>query len=171
MTAGMAVFFMDITVIPTEEIEREDISLRSLKDKPKAPPIKYEAEKLELSRNIQKFDQKKPKVYTQNPFDYNVVALKKEKPSVMPSATAEQMITSPVYNTIGKFLGIDTVHDWNQYYDKVYTITEWAKVKSGETDTGKLMQWISSRSRRVPNIGSKTIDSLYLFARLALQKK
>ena len=164
-----ASFFMDIKVIPTVETEREDISLRSLRDKPKPKPIEYEAEKVELSKNIQRFE-KKVKVYTENPYSYNAVALKKEKPSVMPTASADQMITSPIYNTIGKFLGVDTVHDWNQYYDKVYTITEWAKLKSGHKDIGRLTQWISNKSRSVPSVGNKNIDNLYLFARLALQK-
>ena len=161
---------MDLKIVQVEEVEREDISLNSLKDKPKVKLPKYEAEKLELSKNIQKFDNK-PKVYTQNPYSYNYVSLKKEKPTAFPSATAEDMITNPTYNTIGKFLGIDTVHDWNKYYDKIYTITEWAKMESKNDDIGKLTQWISSKSRRLPNVGNKTIDNLYLFARLYLNKK
>lgn len=161
---------MDLQILPTEEVVRENISLNSLKDKPKEKQPKYEAEKIELSRNIQKFD-KRPKVYTENPYSYNAVALKKYKPDVLPTATAEEMITNPTYNTIGKFLGIDAVHDWNRYYDKVFTITQWAKLKSGTKDTGKLMKWISDKSRTVPSMGGKNIDNLYLHARLALNKK
>ncbi len=161
---------MDITIIPTDEVLRDNISLHSLKDKPKEKQPKYEAEKLELSRNIQKFD-KKPKVYTENPYSYNYVSLKRDKLDAMPTATSEEMITNPTYNTIGKFLGIDTIHDWNRYYDKVFTITEWAKLKSGTNNMGKLMTWISNKSRTVPSTGGKNIDNLYLFARLALNKK
>ena len=160
---------MDLNIIEPEVTPRENISLNSLKDKPKEKKVVYEAEKLELSKNIQKFD-RKPRVYTENPYAYNSISLKKEKPNSSPSATAEEMITNPTYNTIGKFLGIDTVHDWNQYYDKVFTITEWAKQKSGQKDMGKLMKWISSKSRTVPSMGGKNIDNLYLFARLALNK-
>lgn len=169
MTAGRLSFFVDITIIPTEETPRDNISLRSLRDRPKEKQPVYEAEKLELSKNIQKFD-KKPKVYTENPYSYNSVALKKAQP-VAPTATAEEMITNPTYNTIGKFLGVDTVHDWNRYYDKVFTITEWAKLKSNTDNMGKLMKWISGKAKTVPNMGGNNIDNLYLFARLALNKK
>lgn len=157
---------MDLKVIPTEEVIREDISLNSLKDKPKEIKPVYKADKFELSKNIQKFD-KKPKVYTSDPYSYNAISLKKKVYNVAPTATAEEMITNPTYNTIGKFLGIDTIHDWNSYYDKIYTITEWAKKKSGVNDTEKLMKWISNKSRTVPSMGGKNIDNLYLFARLA----
>ena len=159
---------MDITVIPTVEVEHEDISLRSLRDKPKVKTPEIKAEKLELSRAIQKFD-KKPRVYTDNPYAYNSVSLAKKQDTV-PTPSAEQMITDPTYNTIGKFLGIDTVHDWNRYYDKVFTVTKWAKEKSGTNDIAKLMKWISSKSGTIPNMGSKNIDSLYLYARMVSKK-
>lgn len=156
---------MDLTIIKPEEVVREDISLRSLKDKPKVKQPEIKAEKLELSKNIQKFD--KPRVYIEDPYSYNAVSLKKYPVRAVAIASAEQMITNPTYNTIGKFLGVDTVHDWNQYYDKVFTITEWAKKKSGGDDMNKLMKWLSNKSKTTPNIGGgKTIDSLYLFARL-----
>lgn len=156
---------MNLQIIPTEEVLRDNISLNALKDKPKVKQPEIKAEKLELSKNIQKFD--RPRVYTENPYSYNYVSLKKEKPAVLPTATAEEMIVNPTYNTVGKFLGIDTVHDWNRYYDKVFVITEWAKKKSGFDDMGRLMKWISDKARTVPSIGEKNIDNLYLFARLA----
>jgi hypothetical protein len=160
---------MDVIDIPTEEVQKDKISLSLLKDKPR-PKIDYEVPKVELSKNIQKFDNRS-KVYTENPYAYNTVALKKTKPNVSPSSSASEMITNPVYNTIGKFLGVDTIHDWEKYYDKVYAITEWAKVKSGEGDINKLMSWIGNKSRSLPNMGNKNIDNLYLFARLYLNKK
>lgn len=155
---------MDLKIIPSEEVIREDISLRSLRDKPKERKPAIKAEKLELSNNIRKFD-KKPKVYTQNPYSYNYVSLNK-KPDVRPTATAQEMITNPTYNTIGKFLGIDTVHDWNRYYDKVFTISQWAEKKAGTKNLGQLMKWLSNKSRTSPSIGGKNIDNLYLIARL-----
>lgn len=158
----------DITVIPTEEPIREDISLRSLRDKPKEKPVEYKVEKKELSKNIQKFD-KKPRVYTENPYSYNAVSLKK-RPDVTPTQSAEELLTDPTYNTMGKVLGVDTVHDWNRYYNKIYAITEWAKLKSGETEVGKIIKWVTDQSRRIPNMGAKEIDSLYLHARLYLIK-
>jgi hypothetical protein len=156
----------DLIVIPYEETPKERVSL---KEKKKVEVKHYEVPKVELSKNIQNFD-KKPKVYTENPYSYNYVALKKEKPSVSPSASASTLIMDPTYNTVGKFLGVDTIHDWNKYYDKVYSIVEWAKAKSGQKDLGKLMEWISTKSRQVPNVGNKNIDNLYIFARLFLNK-
>jgi hypothetical protein len=159
---------MDLKIVPTEEIIRDDISLKSLKDKPKVK-VNYEVEKKEVSKNIQKFD-KKPRVFTENPFAYNSVSLKKNKPDVTPIQSASELLTNPIYNKMGKFLGVDTIHDWNRYYDKVYAITEWAKLKSGEKDLSRIMKWVSDQSRRTPNMGAREIDSLYLHARLFLTK-
>ncbi len=161
---------MDIEVIPTEETPREDISLRSLRYKPRVKEVKYEVQKVELSKNIQKFDSK-PRVLKENPFDWNTVALKKNKPSVTPNQSASDLITNPTYNMMGKFLGVDTIHDWNRYYDKIYAITEWAKLKSGEKDTNKLIGWVNGKAKSIPNMGMKEIDSLYLHARMFLNKK
>lgn len=165
MASEKLAFFMDLKIIPTEEAPREDISISSLRDKPKQKQPEIKAEQVELSKNIQKFD-KKPRVYTQDPYSYNAVSL---KPRVVtnPTATAEQMITSPLYNTIGKFLGIDTVHDWNRYYDKVFVITEWARRNAKDSDTNKLIKWIGNKAKTLPSVGDKRIDNLYLFARLA----
>lgn len=169
MATKEVAFFMDLTVIKPEEIVREDISLRSLKDKARPKQIEYEVEHKELSKNIQAFD-KRPKVYTENPFSYNSVSLKK-KTSSIPSVSASEMITNPTYNTIGKFLGVDTIHDWNKLSDKIYVITEWARIKSGEKEAGKLMTWISKQAKKVPSVGNSNLDNLYLFARLFLNKQ
>lgn len=165
---------MDIKVIPTVEVEREDISLRSLRDKPKPKPIEYEAEKVELSKNIQRFE-KKVKVYTENPYSYNAVALRKDKP-VYPTLSADQLIVNPLYSSIGRFLGVDMRHDWNRYSDKVLLITDWAIQETGNNKTENLMAWISKKAKDLPKVRDeqevpeKAIDNLYLFAKLALQK-
>lgn len=161
-------FFMDIIEIPYEETPKDKIPVKTREPKPEVK--EYEIPKVELAKNIQKFD-KKPKVYTENPYSYNYVSLKKEKPSYPPTQSASEMITNPTYNLIGKFLGVDTVHDWNKDYQKVYTIIEWAKAKSGFDDREKLIKWISGQVKRVPSVGNKNIDNMYIFARLYLTKK
>jgi hypothetical protein len=162
---------MDLKIIPTEETEREDISIRSLKYKAKTEQVEYEVPEVELSQNIQKFD-KRPRVYTQNPFAYNSVGSKKKNyDKELPSKSSSELLTDVTYNTLGKFLGVDTIHDWNKYADKVYAITEWAKMKSGETKIEKLMDWLAKQSKLVPNMGAKEIDNLYLYAKLYLTKK
>lgn len=166
---------MDLKVIPTVEVEREDISLRSLRDKPKEKPIQYEAEKFELSKNIQKFE-KRVKVYTENPYSYNAVALRKDKP-VYPTLSADQLIVNPLYSSIGRFLGVDMRHDWSRYSDKVHLITEWAINETGNKRVENLMAWISKKAKTLPKVREEqempenAIDNLYLFAKLALNKK
>lgn len=160
----------DLTIIASEEVPHEAVDIKGhLEGKPK----QYEVEHKELSKNIQKFD-KKPKVYTENPFGFNQVAKRiseKRKASEPPTQSASDLLTQRTYNTVGKFLGVDTIHDWNKYSDKVYTIVEWAKLKSGKSDLDNLIKWISSKSRSVPSFGqAKRIEELYLFARLSLQK-
>jgi hypothetical protein len=159
---------MDITIIPAEEVVQDRIPLKG--PIPKQEIVKQDVPKVELSENIRRFD-KKVKVYTENPYSFNAVSLKKNQPDVPPVQSASQMISNPVYNTVGKFLGLDTTHEWNKYYDKVYTIAEWAKVKTGTDNINSVIKWINSQAKRLPNIGAKNIDNLYLFARLYFSKK
>jgi hypothetical protein len=157
---------MDLTIIPSEEILKETVSLKA---KPKFKPKVYEIEKKELPENIRKFDWKvKHKVYTKDPYSFNEV-VKKEK-NFLPTETASQMITNPTYNAVGKFLGVDTIHDWNRYYDKVYAVVEWARTKTGN-DVEQIIKWIGQKSKTLPSVGDKTIDNLYIFARMKMEKK
>ena len=155
-----------------------DISLREIpsdqpqseaavfEKKPKYRPPQYEVEKVQLSDNIRKFDLKvKNEVHTQNPYAFNTVSLKKPV-ATKPTPTASDLIAQPTYNAVGKFLGVDTVRDWNQYYDKVFNIVEWAKKSLGTDNLTKVMRWISEKSRRVPSVGNRRIDDLNLFAKL-----
>ena len=157
---------MDLIVKPAEEAVKENIGLDKLRDKP-IKQVEYKIEKVNLSENIQKFD-KKPRVYTQNPFDYNSVSLKKDS-SYTP--TAEQMIVNPVYNQAAKALGVDTVHDWNRYYDKVASLVDWAKEQTGYTDAGKISEWIYAQLKKAPLMGGKKIDDLYIYSRLKTEEK
>jgi len=148
------------------ELVKEKLSLDS---KPRKEPKEYEAVKVELPENIQEFD-KKARVYAKNPYDYNSVSLKKEKVSITPSQTANQLIINPTYNAIGKFLGVDMLHEWDKYYDKVYTIVEWAKLRTGD-NIHEIMKWLDHKARTLPSVGNKTIDNLYIFARMKLEEK
>ena len=159
---------MDLKVIPTEEVLQEKVQYRN--PKVKVVEKHYETPKIEISKNIQKFD-KKPRVFTENPYSYNSVSLKKFKVEATPNQSASELLTNPTYNTIGKFLGVDAIHDWNKYSDKVYAITEWAKAKTGTDKLDKLMGWIGKQAKLVPNMGAKEIDNLYLYARIFLNKK
>lgn len=156
----------ELIVIPTEQIVQEKVSLKS---KPQAIQVKHEAPKLELSDNIRKFD-KRIKVHTQNPFAFNTVAKKTERPIADTTQTATQMITNPTYNSIGKFLGVDTLHDWGRYYDKVYLVTEWAKKQVGD-DSSKIAKWLTNKLSHIPVMGAKRIDDLYIAAKLEMGKK
>ena len=132
---------MDLIEIPTEETPREDISLK------------------EIRKNIKKFDTKL-KIYKENPYSYNAVSLKKNSPI---TPTADQMATNPIYNAVGKVLGIDTTLEWNQYYDKIYQISEWAKKKVGKDDLKRILRLISTKASSVPAMSARRIDDLYIY--------
>lgn len=143
--------------IPTEEVPRENISLRKITAKKKVEVKKYNVERKEISKNIQQFDRK---VHTKNPYDYNTISLNRQQPI---TPTANQMISDPLYNSVGKLLGLDTTKEWNQYYDKVYTISEYAKKKAKK---GKILDYIRNLSTTVPSMGSRRIDDIYIHINL-----
>lgn len=155
----------DITIVRQRRSAPVEVDLSS-KPKPKAKT--YEIAEVELSKNIQKFD-KKTKVYTENPYSFNSVSLKRKETPVPPVQTAGQMIADPTYNSVGKFLGLDNAKEWNRYYDKVYTIVEWARKKASVSDKN-ILSWISGQARRVPNMGARRVDDLYIAAKLYFNK-
>lgn len=142
----------------------------SLKSEAPTPSKAVKLEKVELSKNIQAFD-KKPRVFTENPFSFNAVAKrqaeKRMEQRVEASPTATQMITDPLYNRVGKSLGVDTIHEWGLNYDKVYEIVELAKQKSGITDPNRLAEWIYNRTSQAPSLGSKRINDVYIYLKMA----
>lgn len=157
---------MDLQIIPEPKQIKTEINPESLKDQPKEI-IEYKVPKVRLSENIRNFD-KKPRVFTENPYDYNSVALHKNKDNPTPSAS--EMIVNPIYNKAAKALGVDTVHDWNRYYDKVAKIVDWAVEETGIKDAGALAEWIYAQIKNVPAMGGKKIDDLYIYSRLNTTK-
>lgn len=158
---------MDLVVIPEKKGAREDFSLNSLRDKPKEIKPEIKAEKRELSEAIKQFDSKPRNVAT--PFDYNAISLDRK---VDYTPTADEMITNPVYNTVGKFLGVDTIHDWSKYSDKVKTLVDWAEVKTGKKDMNSVMDFLNGALNAAPSFGmnNKRIDQLYLYAKINMNK-
>jgi hypothetical protein len=156
---------MDL-VVPDKKTLKEEFSLSSLKDKPRKVK-EIRAEKVELSDGIKRFDNRPRK--TASPFDYNTVALSR-KNDYMPSA--DQMITNPTYNTVGKFLGVDTIHDWSKYSDKVKTLVDWAEIKTGKKDINAIMHFLNGALNAAPSFGmnNKRIDQLFLYAKLNMNK-
>lgn len=160
MVAERAAFFMpiDIQVIDSPEVEKTAVSLKA---KPKAEVKKITLETVELSKGIQKFDNlSRKKVYSENPYSHQAV-----RRSIQ-TQTASTAVTNPIYNYIGKYLGIDTRHDWDRYYDKIVSIADWAKRKSGESDLPKVISWLGKRSKSIPSVGGNTLTDLYLFSKL-----
>lgn len=162
---------MDLIVKQPVQTKSEEVSMAP---RPETPIKKIRLPKIELSEGIKQYDQKvqehKSKVYTQNPYDYNSISLNKETDET-PTQSAEQMISDQTYNTVAKFLGVDTIHDWNKYYDKVYAIVEWAKKEANINEPEQVMRWVADKVRETPNVGNKNIDNLYIFAKLFLQRK
>lgn len=156
----------------SELIIKENKTVRpetlSLKSETVAQPKAIKLDRVELSKNIQAFD-KKPRVFTANPYGYNTVA--KNTPVTTQTPTATQMISTPVYNQVGKLLGVDTVHEWSKYYDKVFEIVEWAKAKTKESDPEKLSSWIYKQLNSAPSMGNKKIDDVYVFSKMGTIKR
>lgn len=158
---------MDVIDIKPEKVQRKDISLETLKDKPK-PIVTYEATKNEVSKNIQEFDKKVQK-HTASPYDYNSISLAK-KAEYTP--TADEMIMNPTYNYVGKFLGVDTVHEWGKQHDKVRTLVDWAEQKTGSKDLNSVMNFLNRALNAAPSFGMnhKRIDQLYMYAKLNMTR-
>jgi hypothetical protein len=115
-------------------------------------------------------NQTKPKVYTEDPFSYNYVALVKSKVNEIPTPAVNSVITDPLYNAVGKSLGIDKPHDWNGLYDKVFTISEWAKERTGSKDPKVILKFIDEALRTIPHLGAKKINDLYIHIGLGIKK-
>lgn len=148
---------VDIQIIDSPEVEKTPVSLKA---KPKEKPQKVVVEKVELSERIVQFDKKK-RESSNNPYSYNFVAQK-----IKQSQTANQAITNPLYNFVGKYLGVDTRHDWDLFYDKIVSIADWAKHKSGENDVSKVISWLGRKSKSSHSISGNAINDLYLFSKL-----
>lgn len=148
-------------------IKQENHSVKKLSTKGKAPveAKQYVADKKEISKNIAAFD-KKPRKPVAGPYDYNSIVLNK-KPTYTP--TADQMLTDPTYNTVGKFLGVDTHHDWGKSYDKVKDLVDWAKKKTGKKDANAIMNFLNGALNAAPSFGMhhKRIDQLHLYSKMS----
>ena len=105
--------------------------------------------------------QEEPTVYTEDPFSYNFIALKKSEVNRMPTPAEQDVIANPTYNLVGKALGIKDQTGWSRNYDKVYLITEWAKERTGYNDPDMLLAWIKKASKYAFILGGKRIDNLF----------
>lgn len=128
--------------------------------KPKEPKVE---KKVEIKKP-------KPRVYTSNPFSYNFIALKESKLDSLPTPASADVMVNPLYHAVGRSLGIDKPQDWNEYYDKVYLISEWAKERSGLTDPAEILKFIGNKSNSIPSLGAKKINDLYAHIRLGITK-
>lgn len=153
---------MDIKLkeIKSEAPKRESVSYEG---RMPAEPKQYTAEKKEVSDNIKEFDARPRKVVS---YDYNTIALNRPRPV---NLTADQMLTDPLYNTIGKFLGVDTHHEWGKYYDKVEDLVDWAQDRTGKKDVESIMDFLNGALNAAPSFGMhhKRIDQLHLYAKMS----
>lgn len=157
----------DLKIIEAPQTKKENVSLAPKEVK----PIKeYKVPKVTLSEGIKAYEEKIRKVKPMGPYDYNSIAINSK--TIDRIAPPSETIQDSTYNTVGKFLGIDTHHDWAKYSDKVQVIVNWAKTKSGFTDTENLLHWLDRESNIVPSFGmsNKKVDQLYLYAKLQLNK-
>lgn len=150
------------------DTRRHPVSMNSPEPVPR-PEIKVE--KVDISKNIKSYDRKVNRAKSYRLYDYNTIALDKKLDTRI--ATPSENLLDPTINVVGKFLGVDTHHEWSKYSDKLSTIVMWAKEKAKTDDIEKILTWLDKTSNNVPSFGmsNKKIDQLYLYARLQLNKK
>ena len=110
------------------------------------------------------------KVYTEDPFSYNYISLNKSKVDKLPLPVLEAVKTDPVYFAVGRALGVENAHDWPKYYDKIFTIAEWAKERTQSKDPETVLKWVENASNYAPSMGSKKINDLYNHMVISMQK-
>ena len=157
---------INLTVVETEQPIQERVSL--------APPTQkkrqeYVAERADLADSIKKFDEKASKYKHQGPYDYNVVSLR-DKNELPTSMTPYEMLTNPLYNTVGKFLGVDTLHEWGKQYNKLDKILSWAVKKTGTKNVNRIIDFLNGASNFAPTFGAdhQRIDQVHLMAKLQM---
>lgn len=114
-------------------------------------------------------EESQPIVHTEDPYAYNSVAFKRGVKDIQLTQSANQLIADPLYNAVGKAFGIDMAHEWNQYYDKVYAIVEWAKLRSGEKDAIGITKALKKLHNESPSLAGRHIDNLYIMAKLQME--
>lgn len=156
---------MDIKLIEVKSEESKPESL-SLKSKEPKPQPEYTAEdvtgKITESKSFEKYDKivLKSKSEVEETKTVNNVGPK--------TPTLYSIILNPVYNTVGKFLGIESISDWRENHQKVMTITDWASEKSKSKDMAGLVTWLDNELNKAPSFGMnhKRIDQLYMWIKL-----
>lgn len=136
-----------------------------LKSDPTPEAKTYEVPKTELSENIQNFD-RRVKVHTTNPHSFNSVAKEQVDVPISAVQSASQMIATPIYNEVGRILGVDKLHEWGMYYDKVHEIVEMAKQRTKSTDTKTLTEYIYRQLNDSPTLGNKRIIDVHTYLKM-----
>lgn len=102
-----------------------------------------------------------PKVYTENPFSYNYVAKQQSKVNDLSVPGRDDVVANSDYSLVGKMMGLKTAEDWNKNYDKIFTIAEWAKERSGLKDPNEIVQWIQNMKKYNIPLGSTKMEIIY----------
>ena len=106
-------------------------------------------------------------IKTSNPFDYNSVVAKQTENKVKLTPTAQGLLENPTANFLGKWLGLNNKTEWNQNYDKVQVIYDWAKKKAnGSNDPQYLSLILKEKLNTSPEMAERRIDDLYINIRL-----
>lgn len=103
-----------------------------------------------------------------NPYSWNYVVQKQKEKFNERKITPqmEEMLTTPLYNQIGKFFGINTKAEWGQYYPDVFEVTEWAKEKTKSEDPGTIVQKLTEVINNSPTLNDKRIKDVLIQIRL-----
>lgn len=106
------------------------------------------------------------KVLNYNPYDFNSVSLRglpnspQNKEEVTPQMS--EVINNPTSNFVGRFLGIQDNSDWAMYYDKVNSITRWARQKANSNELPKIIEVITAKLNTSPSLNDRRINDLHI---------
>lgn len=103
---------------------------------------------------------------TSNPYDWNSVIAKRMKQKTEDLPTPEFMKLNQDAKMVGQFLGVDTTHDWSAFYDKIWNIYQWARVKTQSEDINKLIGFIQEKLNSTPAMNGKRINDLHIAFKL-----
>lgn len=112
------------------------------------------------------------RVYIKNPYDYNEVSLKKIKEkNIQLTPTVSAIVQDPILNLIGKFLGIESKADWNEFYDKIFKLWEWAHKETESSNVNTLIDFLKEKINSSPQMSPRRINDLIVRMKLDQLKK
>ena len=115
------------------------------------------------------------KVITGNPYDWNQIMLKRKQDKKAHEIETKTIRDLPApelakmnrnAHMVAEYIGIDIAREWSKYYDKVWNLYQWGKVKTKSEDINKILNFLSDRLNQAPSMNGRRIDDLFVSYKL-----